>query len=156
MVVRLLTKVMLALGADGGIVFRYVATSVVNVVNHQILLWMALRWWGWSGGVANAFAAMIAVIPAYLLSRYWVWEISGAHSLRREIGPFWIIAILGLVLSTIAAEAADRLFGVDVIISAASLAGYFVVWVMKFVVLSFLFRSDDRADVAVTAETNRG
>jgi putative flippase GtrA len=154
-VTRLIHRALAALGTDGGIVFRYLVTSVINVINHQLLLQMALRWWGWSGGVANAFAAMIAVIPAYLLSRYWVWEISGAHSVTREIGPFWFIAILGLVLSTVAAEAADRLFGSDLLVSVGSLAGYFVVWVLKFAVLSFLFQKPEQELEQAEAGTGR-
>lgn len=155
-VTRLTQKVFDLLGADGGIVFRYLVTSAINVINHQLLLQLALRWWGWSGGVANAFAAMIAVIPAYLLSRYWVWEVSGPHSVKREVGPFWVIAILGLVLSTASAEAADRLFGSDLLISVGSLAGYFVVWVLKFAVLSFLFRQPEEEVHQTEVGTGRG
>lgn len=107
--------------------------------------------------MANAFAAMVAVIPAYLLSRYWVWEVSGPHSVKREVGPFWIIAILGLVLSTAAAEVADRIFGSDLLISAASLGGYFVVWVLKFAVLNFLFKQSAEEQAAQDqVETRQG
>lgn len=138
-----------ALGADGGVMFRYLVTSAINVVNHQILLQTALRWWGWSGGVSNVFAAMTAVIPAYLLSRYWVWQVTGRSSLRGEIVPFWIIAIVGLVLSTVSAEIADRRFDEPLLVSAASLGAYFVVWVGKFLILNVLFRrSPDDAEMA--------
>ena len=119
---------------------RYLVTSIINVVNHQILLQTAVRWWGWGGGISNVFAAMTAVIPAYLLSRYWVWQRSGRSSLRSEIVPFWIIAIVGLVASTASAELADRRFADPLAISVASLAAYFVVWVGKFVILNVLFR----------------
>ena len=128
------------LGADAGVAARYLATSAVNVVNHQLLLQLAVRWWGWSGGVANTFAAIVAVVPAYLLSRYWVWQVDGRPSLRGEIIPFWAIALLGLVASSAAAELADRLFDEPLMISVGSLAGYLLVWVLKFVVLNVLFR----------------
>ena len=136
----LITKLISALGANGGVLIRYLITSAINVINHQILLQIAVRWWGWSGGWANVFAAMIAVIPAYLLSRYWVWQVTGRSSLRSEVLPFWIIAIIGLVVSTVAAEAADRQFDEPLLISAASLGAYLVVWVMKFIVLNILFQ----------------
>ncbi|MEM7321782.1 MAG: GtrA family protein [Actinomycetota bacterium] len=152
---RLSHKLLAVLGTDVGVVLRYLITSAINVVNHQLLLQMALRWWGWSGGVANAFAAMIAVIPAYLLSRYWVWEVSGPNSVRREVGPFWIIAVLGLVLSTAAAETADRLFGSDLLVSAGSLAGYFVVWLGKFVMLNVVFRQPDEEPGRTAVRTGR-
>ncbi len=113
--------------------------SAVNVANHQLLLQLALRWWDWSGGWANAFAASAAAIPAYFMSRYWVWQVRGRSSLRAEILPFWAIALLGLVVSSFTAEAADRLFDDPLMVSAGSLAGYFVVWVAKFLLLDRLF-----------------
>lgn len=139
LILGIIEKIGAALGANGGILFRYLVTSAVNVVNHQILLQLAVRWWGWSGGAANVFAAMIAVIPAYLLSRYWVWQLTGPSSVRKEILPFWTIAAIGLVSSTVAAELADRRFADPLWISVASLAAYFVVWVVKFIVLNILF-----------------
>ncbi|MEM7273044.1 MAG: GtrA family protein [Actinomycetota bacterium] len=139
---RLVVAVLDRLGTDPGVMTRYLITSGINVVNHQVLLQLAVRWWGWPGGTANVFAAMIAVIPAYLLSRYWVWEVSGPNSVRREVGPFWAIAAMGLITSTTLAEAADRLFEAPILISVASLIGYFVVWIMKFVVLNVVFQRD--------------
>lgn len=118
---------------------RYVLVSVVNVVNHQLILQLALQMWSWSGGWANAFAASVAAIPAYFMSRYWVWEVRGRSSLRGEVLPFWAIALVGLVVSSLMAEAADRLFDNRLMISAGSLLGYFVVWVAKFLLLDLLF-----------------
>lgn len=121
-------------------IVRYLITSGVNVVNHQLLLQLAVRWWGWNGGEANVFAAITAVIPAYLLSRYWVWQVEGKPSLRDEIIPFWIIAAIGLVASTVAAQLADRAFEDPIMISVGSLVGYLLVWILKFAVLNYLFR----------------
>jgi putative flippase GtrA len=118
---------------------KYLAVSILNVVNHQILLNLANSGWGWSGGTSNLFAAVSAAIPAYLLSRRWVWEIRGAHSFRSELLPFWVIALVGLALSTSLAELADRAIGSGLAVAMASLAGYGVVWVVKFLVLDGLF-----------------
>ena len=126
-------------GSLGGVLGRYLAVSVINVVNHQLLLQLAVRWWGWSGGAANAFAAVVAVVPAYFLSRHWVWRVSGRSSLRAEVVPFWLIALAGLVVSTVLTEGADRLWDEPLLLSAASLVGYFIVWVVKFLLLNVLF-----------------
>jgi putative flippase GtrA len=124
-----------------------VAVSVINVINHQGLLVLANSGWGWSGGVANVFAAMVAAVPAYLLSRYWVWDVRGRHSFRAEIVPFWTISLIGLLLSTLFAETADRAFGAGVFVSLASLVAYFIVWVAKFLVLDGLFtRTIERSE----------
>lgn len=127
------------LAKRGGLAGRYTAVSLLNVVNHQVLLNLANSGWGWSGGRANVFAAVISAIPAYYLSRQWVWKVQGTHSVRNEIAPFWILSLLGLVVSTILAEAADRLFEAWYWVAGASLFGYFIVWVAKFVILDRLF-----------------
>lgn len=128
-----------------GLVGRYLITSAVNVVNHQIVLQIAVRWWGWGGGSANVFAALVAMVPAYLLSRYWVWQVDGRPSLRNEIVPFWAISALGLAASSVTAEVADRTFDEPLMISVGSLVGYVLVWIVKFVVLNVMFRrSSDR------------
>lgn len=59
--------------------------------------------------------------------------------MRGEVLPFWAIALVGLVVSSLMAEAADRLFDNRLMISAGSLLGYFVVWVAKFLLLDLLF-----------------
>lgn len=133
------TKIATLLKDEGGVVLRYLVTSGINVVDHQVLLQLAVRWWEWGGGEANVFASLVSVVPAYLLSRYWVWQVRGRPSLRNEVIPFWVIALLGLLASTVTAEAADRLFEQPIMISAGSLFGYFVVWILKFIVLSIMF-----------------
>ncbi len=120
---------------------RYLAVSLLNVANHQILLWLANSVWGWSGGWANTFAASVSAVPAYWLSRHWVWEVDRGqrHSWRAEILPFWTLALLGLVVSSTMAELADNYAGAGIWVNLASLAGYFGVWVAKFVLLDLIF-----------------
>ena len=69
------------------------------------------------------------------MSRHWVWEQTGSHSVRSEIAPFWGMALLGLVLSTIATEAADQRWHSGLAVQAASVASFGVVWLFKFFIL---------------------
>ena len=129
---------------QGRTAIRYLGVSVVNVFNHQIVLFIANTIWGWSAGWSNVFAACVAAGPAYLLSRAWVWEVTGKHDLRKEVLPFWILAVVGLVVSTASAAAAGKTFGDGILVNLGSLVGYFVVWVGKFVLLGRIF--DDRSN----------
>ncbi len=134
------------LAGRGKLAGRYLAVSIINIFNSQALLFLANSVWGWPGGWANVFAASLASIPAYVLSRAWVWEKRGAHSMRREVLPFWIITLIGLVLSSVAAALADRQFGAGLLVNVASLVAYFIVWVAKFLILDRMFSHDWDAD----------
>lgn len=123
----------------GATATRYLLVSTFNFVGHQLFLFLANSVWGWSGGVANVFAACVMSIPAYLLSRAWVWEVDGKHDVRRQVLPFWAITFTSLVVSTVLAALADRIFGAGLAVNLASLLGYFIVWVGKFFLLDRLF-----------------
>ena len=135
------------LSDNGSLLGRYVAVSLLNVINHQIVLQIGLRVWGWSGGFANGVAAIVAVFPAYFLSRYWVWQVSGPSKVKEEIVPFWIIAAVGFAVSSGLAEWADRASGQALLVSVASLFGYLIVWVLKFVVLNVLFTRSKKNNI---------
>lgn len=122
--------------------------STFNFLGHQALLFLANSVWGWSGGVANMFAAAVMSVPAYLLSRAWVWEVEGSHDMRRQVLPFWAITVLGLVVSTVFAAIADRIFGAGIAVNIASLIGYFIVWVAKFFLLGRLFATPTSDEAA--------
>lgn len=128
-----------AASTTGATATRYLMVSAVNFFGHQAFLFLANSVWGWSGGVANVFAACVMSMPAYLLSRAWVWEVDGRHDMRRQVLPFWAITVLGLVVSTLFAAIADRVFGAGIAVNIASLVGYFIVWVAKFFMLDRLF-----------------
>lgn len=123
----------------GATAARYLFVSAFNFVGHQAFLFLANSIWGWSGGVANVFAACVMSVPAYLLSRAYVWEVDGRHDMRRQVLPFWAITLAGLVVSTLLAALADRIFGAGIAVNIASLIGYFIVWVAKFFLLDRLF-----------------
>ena len=134
--------------AKGATATRYLLVSTFNFVGHQAFLFLANSVWGWSGGVANVFAACVMSIPAYLLSRAWVWEVDGRHDMKRQVLPFWAITFTGLVVSTLFAAIADRVFGAGIAVNIASLIGYFIVWVAKFFLLDRLFGSPSAEEMA--------
>lgn len=135
-----------SLRIDGRLVWtagRYIGVSLLNNLVHQSVLYLANSGWDWPGGRANLFAGLVAAGPSYLMSRAWVWQVRGRrHDVRREVLPFWALALTGLALSTLFASLAHRWFGAGLLVNTATLLAYFIVWVGKFFILDWLFRSE--------------
>jgi len=117
---------------------RYSAASVVGVVVGQSMLYLFDEGMDLHAALANFLAVAISSVPAYLINRYWVWQKNDRNSFRREIAPFWAMAFLGLVLSTIAVTWVDDRTDWQPAVQMANLAGFGVLWVAKFVVLDKL------------------
>ena len=114
---------------------RYSAASLVGVVVGQSCLYLFYEVADLPGVVANFLAVAISSIPAYLINRYWVWQKRDRNSLRREVMPFWGMAFLGLILSSIAVAIVDDRTDAPLAIAMANMAGFGVLWVAKFMIL---------------------
>ena len=124
---------------------RYSMVSVVSVITYEILLFVTLGLLHWkTARSANICAVAISAIPSYYLNRMWVWGKTGRSHFMKEVVPFWGMALLGLVFSTIltdfAKRTADDVTSIHLlqtfIVMAAGLAAFGVLWVAKFVVLN--------------------
>ncbi len=98
---------------------------------------------------ANITATIVGMIPSFELNRRWVWGGAGRPSVRRQMVPFAVLSLIGLLLSTAAVGAAGRLAteagwsndATAVASAIANLAAFGSVWVAQFVVLDrVLFR----------------
>jgi putative flippase GtrA len=119
---------------------KYVAASVIGVITGTSLLLFFLEVVGLDPVPANIVSVTISSVPAYLINRYWVWEKKDSHSLKREIVPFWTMAFLGLLLSTLMVDYAQDHTDNSLAILLANLGGFGILWVAKFFVLDkFLF-----------------
>jgi putative flippase GtrA len=124
---------------------RYMAVSVVNVIVGQGLLLFFNLGMGLYEPLANALSVCISAVPAYYLSRAWVWGKSGKSHFKTEVLPFWIFIGVGLVFSTLMVALATHLStgGTGIfhkllpnIVNAAS---FFILWVLRFFLLDKLF-----------------
>ena len=70
-------------------------------------------WWCSTSApiTSNLIAVTVGSVPNYLINRAWTFNKRGAHSFTREVLPFWLMALLGLVLSTFAVAWADARYG---------------------------------------------
>lgn len=129
---------------------RYCGVSVFNVILGQSLLLLFLLA-GLGAVPANLSAIAVGTLPSYLLARRFVWEKTGRHSMRREVLPFWGINLLGTVLSTISVHFAAQATDSKIAVNAASIGAWFVVWVIKYLLLDkAIFRAKAR-EAAATA-----
>ena len=130
---------LLRLVEDHGLtLLRYCGVSVVNVVTGITTLAVCLEVLGMQRVAANVTAWMVSTVPAYLLSRYWVWQQRGANSVKAEVAPFWILALVGLAFSTLCVWLVGFVTDRTIFLIATNFCAYGVVWVAKYVILERL------------------
>ncbi len=125
---------------------RYSMVSVIAVAVNQLVLLITFGLLHWSARASNVWAVCISAVPSYYLNRAWAWGKRGRSHVLKEVVPFWAMALLGLAFSTWAAGFAEsnahRItsshFGTTVVVMAAALGAFGVLWVGKFVVLNKL------------------
>lgn len=116
-------------------IMKYGTASVAGVVTSQIVLVVCFVVLAIDAAPSNVIAVAAGSVPNYMINRAWTFNKRGAHSFTREVLPFWAMALLGLLLSTVAvAWAADR-YGTAVAVAAANIGAFGVLWVAKFFVL---------------------
>ncbi len=153
MIIDFITRLQQQHGAK---LIRFGAVSAFNVVFGQSLLYGAQTILQWSGVASNVFSVTVSAVPAYLLSRYWVWQKRGKNHFMKEVVPFWSLAFLGLAFSTVAVWFVERQWDPHpLVINFTNLVAFGVVWVTKFIILDrILFRheelTDDPLDALVT------
>ena len=139
--------------------WRYCAVSGISTLCTLALLYLFYRVIGLSPFAANIVATCLATIPAYYLNRSWAWGKSGRSHFMREVLPFWLIAIVSLVLSTLAVQFAARqavnVQSKDVkalILLFANFVTYGALWVGKFTLFNkVLFKHHEPALESISA-----
>ncbi len=130
------TSAVQRLRAEHGLkALRYCGVSVVNVTVGLSVLAVGHGVLGWPAVGANLAAWMVGTAPAYLLSRAWVWQRSGPHRLGGEVLTFWIMALVGLVLSSLAVAAIEHFTQRTLLVVAGNLGVYGSLWAAKYVFL---------------------
>ena len=83
-----------------GRVVRCFAVSVGTTLLSAVVLVALAVGLGVPAGIANVVAVGCGIGPSYVGNRRWVWKLTDRSSYRREIIPFWTLAIAGLITST--------------------------------------------------------
>ena len=134
---------------EGQKAVRYGAVSVVSTVVAQAVFLVSFGLLQLASAVWCQFlAAVVSAFPSYYLNRRWVWGKSGRSHLWKEVVPFWVIAVAGLVLSLLAVDLASGISNhyhfdhaiTTVFADVMSLGSYGVVWLGKYWILNrYLF-----------------
>ncbi|MGO9560984.1 MAG: GtrA family protein [Acidimicrobiales bacterium] len=142
---------------------KFATVSVISTCVTQGILFLTYDVISIPSAIAcNVIATTIATIPAYWLNRTWTWGKRGKSDPWKEIAPFWIIAFIGLVLSTIAvglaAHNADAISHMHIVrklfVQFANLFTYGLIWVGRYMFFNkFLFgKGTDHTSVEVPGE----
>jgi len=127
---------------------KYGGVTVVSTVVGVSSLIVGLYVFDWHPIFANFISVCMSTPPAYLLNRQWVWEQdSGGHSVSAEIGPFWIVTLLGFVVSTLAVGVVSELTGRRLIIVFTQIASFGSLWLIKFAFLEKVLWKDSEVRV---------
>jgi putative flippase GtrA len=96
---------------------------------------------------ANVVSVLIGAVPAYLMSRAWVWKLDGKISMSSEVLPFWGLNVIGFVFSTVTVAAVEQWTTTSFVVNVARLCAWGVVWVFKYLVLDrYLFATSESAE----------
>jgi len=129
-------------------IWKFAAVSLIATAVSQTMLFIFYPHVLDTAMGANVVATCISTVPAYYLNRRWTWGKRGKSHLWKEVMPFWIIALVGLVLSTvivgIAAKNADRISSSHevkiIVVHLANLFSYALIWLARYSILNrFLF-----------------
>ena len=138
---------------------KFAAVSVIAVLVSQTTLLVTFGLLHWEARPSNLAAFVLATIPSFELNRRWTWRRSGRTHVRRELVPFWVLAIVGLFASDtatrFAANASEQLASRTartLVVMFASLTTYGVLWVVKFALLDRLVWSAPATEADAEAD----
>jgi putative flippase GtrA len=139
-------------GGRGALALRYSMVSVVGVVLTQTMLVVFVGLMDRDPTLSNVVAVMICALPVFLLNKHWVWSADGKVSFRREIVPFWVFTAAGLALSTGLVALAHQVSDSTLLVMVASLGGFGILWVAKFLFLDQVMFGRPELDEIVAQE----
>lgn len=122
-------------GGRGALAIKYSMVSVVGVTTTQSLLLLFVEILDRDPTWSNVVAVSLTAVPVFVLNKRWVWSRDGRISVRREVLPFWLFTLAGLALSTGLVALATRYSDATLLVMAASLGGFGLLWVAKFLFL---------------------
>jgi len=139
-------------GGRGELAVRYSMVSVVGVTITQLLLVLFVGILDLDPTWSNVVAVSFTAIPVFVLNKRWVWSRDGKVSFRREVLPFWVFTLAGLLLSTIMVTIAEGVSDSTLLVMAANISGFGILWVAKFLFLDQVMFGHSEIDEVLSQE----
>ena len=104
---------------------------------------------------ATLFGNLLAVLPAYYLSRTWAWGKRGKSHIRKEVLPYLSISGLGISFSMIGASFVKHLVRTHswhhmvntLLVAGVNLLSFGIFWVLKIVIFNKIFHTNKLRDI---------
>ncbi|MEM7096320.1 MAG: GtrA family protein [Actinomycetota bacterium] len=142
---------------NGAKLFKFLVVTGGSVALGQAIFATLLYGFDWPYVQANITSVAIMVMPNYLMNRYWVWGKKSKNNFKTEVLPFWTLAFIGFLFSTIAVWFVEDQGWPKLAALVANFVAYGVVWVFKFFVMErFLFGDEAPAEDAPALEPVAG
>lgn len=120
----------------GDRLIRYGGVTVVTTVVGLTALLVGLYVFDWPPVYANLVSVFLSTPFAYYLNRRYVWERgTGNHSVYKEVGPFWVMTLIGFVVSTAAVGFMSLVTDSKPTLLLTQLAAFGGLWLVKFAFL---------------------
>lgn len=139
-------------GGRGELAVKYSMVSVVGVTLTQSLLVVFVGLMDLDPTWSNVAAVSLTAVPVFMLNKRWVWSRDGKISFRREVLPFWVFTLAGLVLSTLLVTLAKGVSDSTLLVMAASIGGFGILWVAKFLFLDQIMFGRPEIDEVLAQE----
>lgn len=125
-------------------ILKFGTVSVISTLVSQAMLFLFYPHILDTAMGANVVATSIATVPAYTLNRRWTWGKRGKSHLWKEVVPFWVLAFVGLVLSTVIVGVAAKNAHVIspshtvkvTVVHLANLFAYALIWAARYSILN--------------------
>jgi putative flippase GtrA len=143
-------------GGRGELAIKYSMVSVFGVVVTQLQLFVYVEVLDRDPTWSNVVAVSLCAIPVFFLNKRWVWSHDGKVSFRREILPFWVFTLAGLLLSTGLVALAEATSDSTLLVMAASIGGFGILWVAKFLFLDKIMFGHLEVDEVLAQEQPAG
>jgi putative flippase GtrA len=135
---------------------RYAATSVVAFALSEVTLLVLYGYEVTGATMAAVVANLVATMPSYLISRYWIWSEAPRSRAGRQVAMYWTTSIVCIAGTSLSTGAIARLVAPGqrfhlAVVGVGFLVVNIVFWFAKFAVYQRVIFPVDKAAVDATA-----